>query len=130
MERIKKVKEGINQVVPVVVENTTENVDNTPELRKRWKNEGGTFQLGNRYIKPNQIFLAREDEISQAFRDTIRLYDNVGETPEYVKPLQISFTKKQRDDGNFDILSTDGKVLNEKPLDEDTANQFLEDLSS
>jgi hypothetical protein len=130
MERVKKVKEGINQVVSIDAENTNDTVDVSIETRKRWKNEGGTFQLGNRYIKPNQIFLAREDEISNAFRDTIRLYDNVGETPEYVKPLQISFTKKQREDGDFDILSTDGKVLNEKPLDEATANQFLEDLSS
>jgi hypothetical protein len=130
MERVKKVKEGLSQVVPVVTENTTDVVDNSTELRKRWKNEGGTFQLGNRYIKPNQIFLAREDEISQAFRDTIRVYDNTGETPEYIKPVQINFTKQLREDGNFDILSSDGKVLNENPLDEATALQFLEDLSS
>jgi hypothetical protein len=95
-----------------------------------WKNNGGTFRMGkNRIIKPGEKFLAHPDQISQAFRDVIvpiqrNLEDQV--------PVKVNIPKYEiqpnEEEGFFDIVNEEGKILNEKPLEETVAKQLLEDL--
>jgi hypothetical protein len=88
-------------------------------------------------IKPNQTFLAREDEIPLGFRDTIVPVDpvavvkkreekdrevaEVAEAPKY-------FLKEKG--GNWwDVVNEEGKVQNEKSLRKADAEALLKQLS-
>lgn len=45
--------------------------ENAEPLKKYRKLGSGSFILNNRYIKPNEVFMARESEIPKAFLDVI-----------------------------------------------------------
>lgn len=99
-----------------------------PDPILRWKKLNGSLRLPNRIIKPNEIFLARRSDLPKAFMDNIMLLDEtpVTATKKVVKTLVYSLSK--RDDGFFNIVDSNGKVLNEKPLKESAAKVLLEDL--
>jgi len=103
-----------------------EEVDPDPILR--WKKLSGSLRLPNRIIKQNEIFLARRSELPKAFMSTIMLLD---ETPVSAKRKVIKtpvYSLSKRDDGFFNIVDSNGKVLNENPLKEDAAKVLLENL--
>jgi len=97
----------------------------------RWKNVGrGTLRLADkRIIKPGDIFIAAEGEISKAFRDTIKPVDPV---PAVVAPVipavKVTFEKKHRGGGRYDVINQAGKVVNEKSMKKDEADALIEKL--
>jgi hypothetical protein len=97
---------------------------------------GGSFQLGNRIIKPNQIFLAYPEEIPEAFRDSIIFLEKVPEKPTQQNPTQPANVAKHtyslkasQEEGLFDIVDESGKKINENSLEEDIATELVNDLS-
>jgi hypothetical protein len=119
-------EETKEEVKGEVKEVVVEEVDPDPILR--WKKLNGSLRLPNRIIKPNEIFLARKSDLPEAFMDNIMLLD---ETPVSAKRKVVKtpvYSLSKRDDGFFNIVDSNGKVLNEKPLKEDAAKVLLESL--
>lgn len=136
-----KKKEVISPPAPVEVEEVDDDVVelDPPDAieanagKVQWRKEGrGTLRLtsGELIDKPNQLFWARPDEISPAFRDTVK--PAKGELPPEV-PLEVvssEYTAKEMPagSGNFEILDGQGKIVNEAPLTAKQAEEMLESL--
>jgi hypothetical protein len=110
------------------------------KIKISWKKVGrGSFRLNNRIIKPGEVFKAYPDEIPQAFRDSIIPLDDIGNLtpqqepakliqPKDIKKVEYKIIPSGRK-GYFDIESSTGKKMNEKPMREETAEKLIEDLS-
>lgn len=99
---------------------------------------GGSFRFKGAIIKPNQKFVAAPSEIPKAFRDLLIPLEDLPpreevDTPAPVpkKVIQPSFTIRPRGNSKtwFDIINSEGKVLNEKALKKDDAEAFINDLT-
>jgi hypothetical protein len=142
MKRVKKEEVQQEEVPPVV--SVKSKPANSPAKKENvipvsqpihdgqvwWKNNGGTFRMGkNRIIKPGEKFLAHPDQVSQAFRDVIV---PIQRNLEDHTPVKVNIPKYEiqpnEEEGFFDIVNEEGKILNEKPLEESVAKQLLEDL--
>jgi len=105
----------------------------------RWKKlGGGSLRLANRIIKPGQVFLAAKEELPKAFMDTLELLSEADgtsivekqeEAPVRRKTNKPTFTYEitpiEDKEGFFNIVRSDGKVMNEGELTEEEANQLL-----
>lgn len=94
---------------------------------------GGGLHLNGKVIKPNQVFSARPSQIPKAFRDVCLALDEI----KVVEPLPIpisvvktTYTVVPRGKSRslFDVVDGNGKVLNEKVLTRDVAEQLVRDL--
>jgi len=122
----------------------------------QWKNTGGgSFRLGRQIIKPGQVFLASQKEISQNFRDVLKPIglaspQEIKTKISGVKPtfkikereeVKDNFKLKEREgeEGYYDVVSVitqikDGKnqekekAINTKPLTKAKATKLLNDL--
>jgi len=122
--------------------------DNQNIRKPSWKKVGGgSLRMGNRIIKPGQVFEAWPDDISPAFRRMVIPVsgDAVFNTPS-VKEVSISAGVKPvytvQPHGKslflFDIVTQTGvdkdgepiyKVLNEKSLKKEAAEQLIKELN-
>lgn len=106
------------------------------ELIHWQKIEGGSFYLGkNKIIKPGEKFWAKESEIPLGFRDVvIRLTGKADTTAKIAKtiPPKIVYTVEPvaDEEGLFNIVDAKGKVMNETPLDEESANELKKQLEA
>jgi hypothetical protein len=146
MERIKKVNNEVQEV------KSAEEVAIVETRRPPYwqKIGGGTFQFGNRYIKPGEKFYAEEEQIPLAFRNSIiKIADGtlvkskVKNTPEGLKteevenPIKVSearykLVERACEEGaivEYDIIDGQGKIFNEKPLTKEVAEQLIQALS-
>ena len=108
---------------------------------------GGTFRLrSGKIVKPNEVFEADENEIPSAFADTLEKLgpaENVGmfrrkgktasTTPPPPPPVTYTAQPQLDKKGNpvkdkFDIVSADGKPINETALTEEAAQELLKTL--
>jgi hypothetical protein len=121
-------------------------------LRPFRKVGGGSFQLGNRIIKPGQTFEANPDDIPVAHRDLVIPLDGdmatwkskdkqdvvlTGLENKVVKPEYI-LQPHGKSLFLFDVVTDTGKkdeegkpiykVLNEKSLKKEVAEKLIEDL--
>jgi hypothetical protein len=121
-----------------VKEEVKEEVQKNVPVKIRWKNNGGTFRLNkNQIIKPGQVFKAFPEEIPKAFRDVITSMDSFVEVTEKEKVenpanivKQTYSLKESEEEGLFDIYNAKGKKMNEVPLEEQVAQQLINDLSN
>jgi hypothetical protein len=100
-------------------------------IKLRWRNAGGgTLRLRDRrVIKPGETFLAADDEVPRAFRDTIKLIDDVKpEKP--VEAVKVTYTIKTKPGGWCDILDDRGKVVNEKSMKRNAAEELIRTLEA
>ena len=103
-----------------------------------WKKiGGGSLSIQGRIIKPGQTFRARPDEISKGFMDTVIPMEPIPEGAKAPDPLKevipgeaAKYTLKTRGKGWYDIVDASGKVLNEKALKKEMAEQLLKDLEA
>lgn len=120
------------------MERTKKTSTATTVIKPTWKKVGGgSLRIGNRIIKPDQIFEAFPEEISPAFRNmVIPVSGNASFVEaeaqealptEVVKP---SYEIKPRGTNNmwFDVVDGNGKVINEKALKKEVAEKLVEDL--
>jgi hypothetical protein len=128
MERTKKVS------TPVTLEVAEEIV----ETRMRWRKLGGgslRCRIGgqNRIIKPGEIFLAEASELPKSSLDLLECIGKVTEKAssivERAKPPIIPVVYKLKEvkggKGLWNLVDTEGKVLNEKPLTKESAEELL-----
>jgi len=117
------------------MERTNKKVDNI----QRWKKiGGGSLRLGNRIIKPGQIFTAAPEDIPETFRDVIIPVDMVemNTSPEpkrvvnkyTIVPIKSEDELESGDEILYNIIDGKGKVINEKALDEKTAKKLLKSI--
>jgi len=116
-----------------------ERTKNAKVAKPKWqKVGGGSLRIGNRIIKPGQIFEAFPEDISPSFRKfVIPLSGDANfkeiETKEttIIPGVKPKFTIQPHGKSLFlfDVVDVNGKVLNEKSLKKDVAEKLIEDLS-
>lgn len=95
----------------------------------RWKKIGnGSHRFGNRIIKPGQIFSAYPDQISETMRTFIVPVDELPEE-EVVIPVESFYKLQERGKGWFDIVNSQGKIINENALRRDAALKYIQNIS-
>lgn len=98
----------------------------------KWKKiGGGALRLKNRIIKPGQIFSARADEIPKAFLDTCIPLDEVPvvpESPAIILKNEYKIVLKGKSKFLYDVVDDNGKVINEKGLTKEVAENLVKDL--
>lgn len=95
------------------------------------KTGGGSFQIGSRIIKPNQVFWAYPSEIPAAFQDLLELVDKTITKDEAIgmeRKVKGTYQLSSREDGKYDIKDANGKVLNDQPLEKFDADEMLKGL--
>lgn len=109
-----------------------EEIGNQEDLKKWKKIGGGPLILNNRYIKPGQVFYAFEYEIPKAFRDVVveLPFDGDGEKVKITSDVKLKkeFSLKHKGGGRYDIVDSEGKVLNETAMKKEEATEFLNTL--
>ncbi len=101
-----------------------------PSLPKWQFIGGGILQLKDgRLVESGSFFYADPSVISVAFMDLMRLVEPGDIKPKYDEPEILDVEMVKREDGLFDILAGD-TVLNEAPLQEGDANNFIASLTS
>ena len=123
---------------PVIENNQIENVvqeEQEQDPRKnpiKWRKVGrGSFILNNRYIKPNQIFTATEDEIPKAFRDVVIPLETAPvSVDKYLTIVKESNYALQECEGTdfWNIVDKQGKIVNSNPLTYQNAISLLSSL--
>ena len=117
---------------------------------QKWRLAGGGFFYATingkkRIIKPGQIFEARSEEIPEGFRDVIFPVSEDKEAlipspiqpkeePKEVEPIpaeeapEPKYFIEKRAAGYFNVVDVNGKVMNEKALRKDAADELLASL--
>ena len=98
------------------------------------KHGGGSLRLPGRIIKPNQKFLAYDHEIPKGAWDLVTRLSGTptGPVPENV-PIKVepsTYTLDHVAGGWYNILDSEGKVVNEKKLKKEEAQEKLEQLEA
>ena len=114
--------------------------------KKEWfiKDVGrGSFRLpSGKKVKPNEKFLAFEEEIPEAHRDLVHKLDG----SDYGKGVQAEVEEKDQEatektgqyykgerqnaPGWYDVYDPQGKVVNENAVRESEADQWVESLNA
>lgn len=107
-------------------------VEKSIAIRSWKKVGGGSFYLGDRLIKPGEIFRASESEIPMVFRDVV-IGLGSGGREDFVpitkaRKIEFILQASQEEEGLFDIVDLKGKKMNEASLPFDKASEFLIDL--
>lgn len=125
------------------MERTKINTASLAEEQVRFKKiGGGSFRMGNRIIKPGQVFMAFPSEIPKIFRDVVIAVDTnfkfdatkakkeieTPPPPVVVTPLKYSIQPHGKSLYLYDVVDAQGKILNEKSLKKEIAEKFVEDL--
>jgi hypothetical protein len=95
------------------------------------KKGGGSFMFNGQLIRPSMKFKATASEIPQAFRDLIIPLEEVTEVEvTKVVPVKVTYTIQPRGKSKslFDVVSVQGKVVNEKALSKEVAENLVKDL--
>ena len=113
-------------------------------VKPSWKKVGGgSLRIGNRIIKPGQIFEAFPEEISPSFRTMVipvsadavfKPEAQDGEVQTDVKAENVakvinSLRPRGESKAWFDVVNAEGKPMNEKVLKKEVAEKLIEDLN-
>ena len=99
---------------------------NKNELIKWRKLGGGSFRMGNQIIKPGQTFSARLMDIPEGSRDVIApVNDLPADVKEDIKVVKAVYSVKHRSGKWYDVVNTNGKVLNEKAMTRTDALELI-----
>jgi hypothetical protein len=108
-----------------------------PEGKMKWKKTGGgSLRLSNmRFIRSGQVFDAYPHEIPLAFRDVVICLSPVDEINaekekkiDYVAVKANAYSLVSRGIGYWNVVDKNGKVINEKALRKDKAEELLKSL--
>jgi hypothetical protein len=111
--------------------------------KSKWRNSGrGTLYLGNgKVIRPGEVFLAHDYEISKAFRDTVKLVEDLAVAESKVvrtkkpalddtaeKMKKSKFTMKSRGGGWFHVIGPDGEIVGGRALQKEAAEKLIKSM--
>jgi hypothetical protein len=104
------------------------------EKQIRWKKiGGGSFRLGKRIIKPNEVFLSVASAIPDAFRSVVIPLEDIPEVKEVLldaPPAIYTVQPKGNSKTWFDVVDAQGKVVNEKGLTKEKAEGLVKELTA
>lgn len=109
------------------------------EGKMRWRKiGGGSLRLTNmKFVRSGQVFEAYPKDIPEAFRDVIICLDPVekinAEKEKKVADVAKkanSYSKVSRGVGYWNVVDKNGKVINEKGLRENKADELLKSLET
>jgi len=104
------------------------------ETKWRKIGKGSLRYIRGRIIKPNEIFVAREDEIPKPFRKFVVAVEDIPEedrAPVQSSDKDLFRAQKRPGTGWWDIVNTvTGKKVNEKGLRRDKAELLAKDLNA
>lgn len=132
MERTKKLEDLSKVELTKVVEEAAL-ID--PILKWKKSSSGTFYMRGNRIIKPNEVFSARESEIPKGFRDVVvclepeKLSSSITGEAARFEVLKPVYEVKMRSIGWYDVVNEYGKPINEKPLRKADAEKLKTVLS-
>lgn len=110
------------------------NVQKTiPDGSIRWQNTGGgvLFLKDGRKIKSGDVFFASPNQISLAFRDTIKPLDKMVNMDDVIEKTAVKTTYNlvRRGAGNwYDIVDSNNKIVSEKALQKEKALEYIKNL--
>ena len=117
------------------MERTKTNATN-PDVVTWKKIGGGSLRLGNKIIKPGQIFIASPSEIPPLFRNLVIPLGDVPKeklapTPA-VKVTKSAYKMVPRGQSKtwFDVVDKNEKQMNEKALNKESALSLIKSLST
>jgi len=114
-----------------------ERATNNNGLIRYRKIGGGSLRLDGKIIKPGQVFLADPKKIPKAFLDVLVPLDEVPgveekkpQNEEELKKLKPVFDVVPRGNSKvwFDVVNSEGKVINARALRKEVAEQLKHDL--
>ena len=97
------------------------------------KTGGGSFWLNGHIIKPGQEFKATLSEVPEEFRSVIVAVNGIpdpNKVPIPGKETTFKIVPDEEEEGMFRVVNEAGKPLNKKPLTEEKATAFLQNLMS
>jgi hypothetical protein len=111
------------------------------EVMRFQKLGGGSFYAvidgKQRIIKPGEVFIAKLEDIPEAFRDSVKPMDGGMKTMKEVVEKQEEtiaevaesvFSLKHKGGAWYDVVDVDGKVMNEKSLRKADAEKLISSL--
>jgi len=105
--------------------------------QRSWRKVGGgSFYLKGRIIKPNQVFTAELAEIPEGFRDVVIPVDGKPVTLDKVEDIpdvpvtELVFTIRDKGGNWYEVLDSNGKVMNEKSLRKAQADELIKELTT
>ncbi|MCK9525840.1 MAG: hypothetical protein M0R49_07915 [Limnochordia bacterium] len=135
MERKSKIKEQTAPVEKAVAAAPKPEPKPKPETGPpliQWRKNGpGSLRLKTgKIVKQNEVFWAKESDVSPAFRKCIAPIDPNTYIAEKEKPLVVekatyTIATSKADKGKFDVVNHAGKVINEKPLSLEEAEDLV-----
>lgn len=132
VKRVRKTKTPDDKVQAHSVKPEVKEKDTTGYVTYR-KEGGGSFVFNNRFIKPGQTFQARPGEIPKGFKDVVvpvKTEEEVKAQKEAVEEEKekTEYSLKHKGGGYYNIVDGDEKVVNEKPLKKEEAEELLKTL--
>lgn len=99
-----------------------------------WKKlGGGSLRLAKRLIPPGATFKARLSEIPKAFRDVVKPLEELPVIPDKpalkVAKSVFQVVPRGKSKSMFDVISPNGKRMNELPLTKAVAERLAIDLA-
>ena len=124
-----KPKETTKATSKIVVPNP---VQEDPRIWYR-KVGGGSLRFGNRIVKPGEKIQLDPSEVKPAWKDLLIPLSEVPVKKE--APIKLDITKsayslKQRGEGGlwWDVVDSQGKVVNDKALRKEKAEEYIKDM--
>ena len=98
----------------------------------------GTFRLANgKKVKPNEVFQAYPEDIPEAFRDVIKPYGQDKQVEEVFQvtgkvedPTPIYSIQETDSVGWWNVVDSQGKVVNENKLRKNDAEELVNQLNA
>lgn len=94
---------------------------------------GGSLRFGNRIVKPGEKIQLDPSEVKPAWKDLLIPLSEVPVKKE--APIKLDITKsayslKQRGEGGlwWDVVDSQGKVVNDKALRKEKAEEYIKDM--
>ena len=131
-------EEVVEEVKPKATTKVTSKIvvpDPVQEDPRIWyrKVGGGSLRFGNRIVKPGEKIQLDPSEVKPAWKDLLIPLSEVPVKKE--APIKLDITKsayslKQRGEGGlwWDVVDSQGKVVNDKALRKEKAEEYIKDM--
>jgi hypothetical protein len=93
---------------------------------------GGSLRWNKRLIKPGQIIRLNPDEVPHTFRDVLIPLEQIREkvvAPIVYTKSEYKLTPHGKSKSLYDVVDSQGKVLNDKSLTKAVAEEFITELN-
>jgi hypothetical protein len=108
-----------------------ERIENDGRINYK-KTGGGSLHWNGKLIKPGQIIRLKPEDVPENFKDILIPMEPIIEKeqpPVFVVKSEYSLQPHGKSKSLWDVVDSQGKVINEKSLSKEVAQQLVSDLS-